>query len=177
VHPGRVHTPTLGGCAAVFTEAAPEQKSGDGVERDEIALVVVAVLETVIVEGFGKDRLHLITRDIGGDSPHVGPGIRIRRAELALVEIAERILGRAGGVLAGAVGVEEDGPGIDRQATGCRRPARLAENIALARERAEGRLHETLVVEPRLRGKKCAPRSCRTTRCTGLRGKTSRAAW
>ena len=97
-------------------------------------------------------RLHLITRDIGGESPHVGPGIRVRRAELALVEITERILGRARGVVAGAVGMEEDRPGMHRQPTDCRGPAGLAQNIALARERTHGRLHEPLVVEPRLRG-------------------------
>ncbi len=59
--------------------------------------------------------------------------------------------GAQSGILVGAVGVQEDGPGVDAEAAGGRRPARIGEHVVLARERADAWLDPKPLVTRRIR--------------------------
>ncbi len=150
VHSSRVDAAAARRREAVLAEAEPQQEAGNRVERDEVPLVVIAVLEAVVVEGLGQDRLDLVAGDVGGECPYVGSRVGIRRAEIALVEIAERIPRRTGRIVAGTVGMQEDGPGVHGEVAGGRSPTRLPQHVTLQGQGADGRLHGPGGVERRL---------------------------
>ena len=75
----------LGAGEAVLAEAEAEQVAGALAELDEVALVVVAVLEPVVVQRLGEDRRHLVARDVGDERAHVGAHVRVGRAEVGRV--------------------------------------------------------------------------------------------
>ena len=80
-------------------------------ERDEVALVRVAVLEAQEVERLGADACNAERRYVGGERACVGAGIGIRRTELGHVAVAECVLRGALGVRRGERAVvEEDRP-------------------------------------------------------------------
>jgi hypothetical protein len=110
VHPGRVDTLVSSGGEAMVAEAEPEQKAGEGVERDEIALVVVAVLEHVVVERFRDDRGDVVPRDVGDEGSCIGAGVRVCRAEVGRIGVAEGVAGHAVLKLVQPVCVEEARP-------------------------------------------------------------------
>ncbi len=99
----------------MLAEAESEQETGARAEVEEVALVVIAVLERVVVEGFGHDRLHPVARDVGAQGPHVRPHLRVGRAQLREAGIAEgRSLRVLGPPIAGPVAVEEHRPRVNR---------------------------------------------------------------
>jgi hypothetical protein len=69
------------------------------------------VLEPVVVERFRCDRVDAETSDLGGEHTRVGANVRVRRAEVGDVGVAERVFRRA---IRKRVGersvVEEHGP-------------------------------------------------------------------
>ncbi len=134
----------------MLAEAEAEQVAGTRAELDEVALVVVAVLEPVIVERLGQDGRHLVAGDVRDERAHIRAHVRVCRAQVGRVEIAERVAGGAVRVLVGAVGVQEDGPGVDAEPAGGRRPTRVCEHVVLTRERAEAGLDPKPVVAGRI---------------------------
>ncbi len=148
-HAGAVDSRRGSAREAVLAEAETEQVPGTCSELDEVALVVVAVLEPVEVQRLGEDRLDLVARDVGYEGPDVRADIGARRAEVGGVAIAERVLGRAVGVLVRAVEVEEHRPSVDGEATLRRLPAGLAQDV-LAGARVDARLDPESLVERRV---------------------------
>ena len=53
---GGIRTVACGSGQAVVAEAEPEQQTSGGTELDEVALVVGAVLERVVVQRLGRAR-------------------------------------------------------------------------------------------------------------------------
>ena len=92
----------------VLAEAEPEEIAHPRAERDEVALVRVAVLEAQVVQRLRADAGDTERRDVGGERARVGAGIRIRGTELGHVPVAEGVLGRALGVRRGERAVVEE---------------------------------------------------------------------
>ena len=100
----------------MLAEAEAEQVAHARPERDEVALVRVAVLEAEVVQRLRADARDTERRDVGGERTRVGAGIRIRRTELGHVAVAERVLGGALGMRRGERAVvEEHRPRSDGQ--------------------------------------------------------------
>ena len=119
-------------CQAVLAEAEPEEEPRAVAELDEVALVVVAVLEPVVVQRLGEDRGHLVAADIRDERAHVGADVRVCGAEVGRVAVAERVLGVAVRVVARPVEMEEHGPGVDPHPSLLCGTAGLGEHVALA---------------------------------------------
>ena len=112
--------------------------------------MVIAVLEAVVVQRLRQNGRDLVARDVRDERAHVGADVRVGRAQVGGVKVAEGVAGSTVGVLVGAVGVEEHRPGVDGEAAGRRRPARVREHVVLARERADPGLDPEPVVTSRV---------------------------
>jgi hypothetical protein len=75
----------------VLAEAEPEQERRVRPQLQEVALVVVSVLEWVVVERFRHDRAHPVAGDVGGQGRDVGAHLGVGGTEIGEVGIAERV--------------------------------------------------------------------------------------
>ncbi len=124
-----------GGGAAVRAEADTEQGLGGRAQLLEVALVVVAVAQPVEVQRLGADRVHAVPGQLGDQGQRILADLRVRRAELGEVAVAEGV-GR-GAVRVGEaepVVVAEHRPGVQLQAA----PAGLVGGLGEGVVGAEG---------------------------------------
>ena len=108
---GTVDAEPAGDGEAVLAEAQPEQEARTLAEPDEVALVVIAVLEPVIVQRLGEDGRHLVPGDVGDERAHVRPHVRVRGAQVGRIRVAEGVL------RARSPGTRRDGRDGGRQST------------------------------------------------------------
>ena len=95
-------------------EAEAEQIPDLRSEWHEVSLVRVAVLERVVVQRFRADRRDAEPGDVRGERDRERAHVRMRRAEIGHVAVAERVLGRAVGMSSGeGTVVQEDRPRSD----------------------------------------------------------------
>ena len=159
----------------MLAEAEAEQVARARPERDEVALVRVAVLEAQVVQCFRADAGDTERRDVGGERPRVLAGIGVGGAELGHVAVAERVLGGALGVGRGERAVvEEDRPRAHGEPALARGGDDLGQHAAPPRSRAAAAARARRAGPG---GKKTAPLSRNRTLRTGLCGKTSRPSW
>ena len=64
----------------MLAEAEAEQVAGLRAELDEVALVVIAMLEPVVVQRLGEDGGDLVARNVSDERTHVGTDVRVGRA-------------------------------------------------------------------------------------------------
>ena len=121
---------------AVLAEAKAEKVSDPRAERDEVALVRVAVLEPQVVERLRGDPGDSERGDVGGEGAGVGAGVGIRRTQLGDVAVAERVLGRALGMCrCERAVVEEHRPCSDREPAPVGRGDRLGQDMGRLADR------------------------------------------
>ena len=80
---------------AVGAEAQRHQHAGVERQRDQVALMVLAVLERPVVQALGEQPLHRAPHHVGGQFAAVGAHPRVGRAQVAQVGIAVEIVGGA----------------------------------------------------------------------------------
>ena len=128
-------------------EAQPEQEARRRAEWEEVALVMEAVLEGVVVEGLRDDRANPARADVGAERPDVRTHGRVRRAELREHRVAERVaLAEIGPWIANPVRVQEDGPAVQREPAPAGGLDRLLEDVALERGGRRARLEPGLPI-------------------------------
>ncbi len=125
----------------MWAEAQPEQEPRHGAELDEVALVVRAMLERVVVQRLGEHRRDAAPGEILREREGIGAYVRIGRAELGQAGISEaRLLGEARIAVLRPVDVQEDGPRLHGEASLVRGGDELCQRVALADQPARPRL-------------------------------------
>ncbi len=138
---GGIRTVACGSRQAVVAEAEPEQQPRRGTELDEVALVVGAVLERVVVQRLAEHGADAAGRDVSGERERVGADVRVGRAQLGQAGIAEAgLLGEARIAVLGPVDVQEDRPRLHGQVARTGGGDEVAEWIGGGRECARARL-------------------------------------
>src|SRR2546425_9228794 len=88
-------------CNAVLAEAESKHELGQWRNRNQGALVVIAVIERHMTDGFDQQGIERIASEVGVQRANISPDVRISRAKARDVVIAERILNRASGIRRG----------------------------------------------------------------------------
>src|SRR5215203_3566692 len=133
-----VDSSAAGRLATMVAETQPEQVDADGPEFLEVAFVMVAVLESVEVEGLREDGRDPVAGDVRGERARVHPHLGVRGAQVGRVAISESVLRGALGVReTQSIVVQEYGPGVHGHSPLIRDLAQLAERISRANELAD----------------------------------------
>ncbi len=114
-------------------EAEPEQRLGGRAQLLEVALVVVAVAQAVEVQRLRPDCVHAVPGQLGDQGAGVLADLRVGRAQLGEVAVAEGVGGGAVRVFeAEPVVVAEDRPRVQLQAAPAGLRGGLGEGVAVA---------------------------------------------